>query len=85
MRNHVHLILTPRDEDGLCGALAPVHRRYAGVIHQRRRRTRHFRQGRFAAAVMDAEQLVAAFRYVSLNAVRARLAAQARTKIGARR
>ena len=30
MPNHVHLILVPADEDGLRGALAPVHRRYSG-------------------------------------------------------
>ena len=30
MPNHVHLILTPSDEDGLRRALARVHRRYAG-------------------------------------------------------
>jgi putative transposase len=77
MPNHVHLILTPHDEDGLRRALAPVHRRYAGIIHQRRRRTGHFWQGRFGAVVMDEEHLAAAFRYVSLNPVRARLVARA--------
>jgi putative transposase len=37
MPNHVHLILVPSDADGLRRALAPVHRRYAGVIHARRK------------------------------------------------
>jgi putative transposase len=77
MPSHVHLILTPRDEDGLRRALAPVHRRYAGIIHQRRRRTGHFWQGRFGVVVMDEDHLAAAFRYVSLNPVRARLVARA--------
>jgi REP element-mobilizing transposase RayT len=36
MPNHVHLILTPSDADGLRRALAPVHRRYAGSIHAER-------------------------------------------------
>jgi len=61
-------------DDGLRRALAPVHRRYADVIHRRRRRTGHFWQGRFGAVVMDEDHLAAAFRYVSLNPVRARLA-----------
>src|SRR3974390_2069093 len=39
MPNRVHLVLVPSDEDGLRRALAPVHRRYAGIIHARRRRT----------------------------------------------
>jgi putative transposase len=78
MPNHVHLILAPSDVDGLRRALAAVHRRYAGVIHARRRRTGHFWQGRFGAVVMDEEHLSAALRYVSLNPVRARLVERAR-------
>jgi putative transposase len=77
MPNHVHLILVPSDPDGLRRALAAVHRRYAGVIHARRRRTGHFWQGRFGAVVMDEEHLTAALRYVSLNPVRARLVERA--------
>src|SRR5271166_5850299 len=73
MPNHVHLILVPGDEDGLRRALAPVHRRYAGLIHARRRCTGHFWQGRFGAVAMDDEHLAAALRYVALNPVRARL------------
>jgi putative transposase len=77
MPNHVHLILVPFDVDGLRRALAAVHRRYAGVIHARRKRTGHFWQGRFGAVAMDEEHLAAALRYVSLNPVRARLVARA--------
>jgi putative transposase len=77
MPNHVHLILVPADADGLRRALAAVHRRYAGAIHARRRRTGHFWQGRFGAVAMDEEHLAAALRYVSLNPVRARLVARA--------
>ncbi len=78
MPNHVHLILVPSDADGLRRALAAVHRRYAGTIHARRKRTGHFWQGRFGAVVMDETHLAAALRYVSLNPVRARLVERAR-------
>jgi putative transposase len=78
MPNHVHLILVPSDADGLRRALAAVHRRYAGVIQARRKRSGHFWQGRFGAVVMDEAHLAAALRYVSLNPVRARLAKRAR-------
>ena len=44
--NHVHLILVPADADGLRWALAQAHRRYAGIIHARRKCTGHFWQGR---------------------------------------
>jgi putative transposase len=77
MPNHVHLILVPADADGLRRALARTHRRYAGAIQARRRRTGHFWQGRFGSVVMDEEHLAAALRYVSLNPVRARLVARA--------
>jgi putative transposase len=77
MPNHVHLVLVPSDTDGLRRALAAVHRRYAGVIHARRKRTGHFWQGRFGAVAMDEEHLAAALRYVSLNPGRARLVARA--------
>ena len=76
--NHVHLILVPSQADGLRRALAPVHRRYAGIIHARRKRTGHFWQGRFGSVAMDEEHLAAALRYVSLNPVRARLVDRAR-------
>ena len=75
--NHVHLILVPPDPDGLRRALAPTHRRFAGTIHARRKRTGHFWQGRFGAVVMDEANLAAALAYVSLNPVRARLTARA--------
>jgi putative transposase len=75
MPNHVHLILVAADADGL--RRAPVHWRYAGHIHARRRRTGHFWQGRFGAVAMDEPHLGAALRYVTLNPVRARLVARA--------
>src|SRR6202789_2286051 len=84
MPTHVHLILTPGDSDGLRRALAPAHRRYAGHIHARRKRSGHFWQGRFGAVAMDEEHLGAALRYVALNPVRARLVARAEDWRGAR-
>lgn len=77
MPNHVHLILAPKDEDGLRRALAPVHRRYAGTIHARQQRTGHFWQGRFGCVAMDEEHCAAAIRYVLMNPVRAGLTRRA--------
>src|SRR5947208_2773409 len=77
MPNHVHLVLVPSDADGLRAALARVHRRYAGIVQARRKRTGHFWQGRFGAVAMDEAHLMAALRYVSLNPVRARLVQRA--------
>jgi putative transposase len=77
MRNHVHLILVPGDDDGLRRTLSRVHRIYAGRIHERLRRTGHFWQGRFGCVAMDEAHLCAAFRYVALNPVRAGLVKRA--------
>ena len=77
MPNHVHLILTPADPDGLRRALAKVHRIYAGTIHARQKKTGHFWQGRFGAVAMDEDHFLSALRYVGLNPVRAGLAGQA--------
>lgn len=78
MPTHVHLILVPSDADGLRRALAAVHRRYAGIIQARRKRSGHFWQGRFGAVAMDEDYLATALAYVSLNPVRARLVGRAR-------
>ena len=75
MPNHIHAILVPGDEDGLRAALAPTHRKYAGAINARTRKTGHFWQGRYGAAVMDERHLLAAFRYILRNPVAANLAA----------
>lgn len=77
MPNHVHLVLVPSDPDGLRRALAPLHRRYAGHVHARERRTGHFWQGRFGCVAMDEDHLAAAVRYVAMNPVRAGLSARA--------
>jgi putative transposase len=77
MPNHVHLILTPSHEDGLRAALSRTHRRYAGHIHAREKRTGHFWQGRFGCVAMDEAHLAAAIVYVALNPVRARLVERA--------
>ena len=77
MPNHVHLILTPTDPDGLRRALAKVHRAYAGIIHARQKKTGHFWQGRFGTVAMDEDHLLSAVRYVGLNPVRAGLVKRA--------
>ena len=69
MPNHVHLIVTPADADGLRATLSEAHRRYAGTINARFRWTGHLFQGCFGAVVMDEPHLLAAARYIALNPV----------------
>lgn len=77
MPNHVHIILTPSDEDGLARTFADLHRRYTGYVNARMRVTGHLWQGRFGSVAMDEGHLMNAIRYVTLNPVRAQLAARA--------
>lgn len=77
MPNHVHIILTPADEDGLWRTFGDLHRRYTGYINARMRTSGHLWQGRFGSVAMDEAHLHHAIRYVALNPVRARLVARA--------
>ena len=75
MPNHVHLIVVPQTEDSLRLAIGEAHRRYTRHINFRENWRGHLWQGRFSSYVMDEKYLLAAARYVELNPVRARLAA----------
>ena len=77
MPNHVHLILTPCDRDGLRAALGEAHRRYTRHVNFREGWRGYLWQGRFASCPMDEAHLLASARYVELNPVRARLVRRA--------
>ena len=73
----MHLILVPSDETGLSRAVGETHRRYSSYINARLRVTGHLFQGRFGCVAMDEEHLMAAFRYIALNPVKAKLVSAA--------
>ena len=73
MPNHVHLIMTPKRDDGLGQAVGEAHRRYTNFINARGRWTGHLFQSRFASVAMDEAHFISAVCYVSLNPVRAGL------------
>lgn len=77
MTNHVHLILTPSDADGLRAALAEAHRRYSRRINAAQGWTGYLWQGRFASYPMDDAHLMTAIRYVERNPVEAGMVARA--------
>jgi len=76
--NQVHLILLPRDKDGLRAALGEAHRRFTRAMNQRRSRDGGLFRGRFASFPMDRESLATCSRYVEQAPVRARLVAHPR-------
>lgn len=76
--HRVHLVLVPRDEDGLRAALGESHRRYTRAINSREGWRGFLWQGRFASFPMDQAHLPACARYVELTPVLAGLAKRAR-------
>jgi putative transposase len=71
MSNHVHLVVTPHDKDGLALALKHAHGRYAiywNAVHQS---SGHAWQGRYYSCPLDRQHLWEALRYAELNPVRA--------------
>lgn len=76
--NQVHLILRPRDKDGLRAALGEAHRRFTRAMNLRRSRDGGLFRGRFASFPMDTDSLPLCVRYVEQAAVRGKLVDRAR-------
>ena len=76
MGNHVHLVATPHDRQGLARLLQRLHSEYARALHARLRRVGHLWQARYASVAMDEKHLWAAMVYVEQNPVRAGLSTQ---------
>ena len=72
MTNHVHLLLTPAASDGIPAVMQSVGRRYVQYINKTYRRTGTLWEGRYKASLVDVEDyLLACYRYIELNPVRA--------------
>lgn len=69
MPNHVHIIATPQDTNGLSGYFREVHRRYTRMINFRNDWRGHLWQSRYASYPMDERHLLAAARYIERNPV----------------
>ncbi len=79
MTNHVHLLATPRQADGIPRMLQSLGRRYVRHVNDSRGRTGTLWEGRYRAAPIDSEAyFLACCRYIELNPVRARLVARPR-------
>jgi putative transposase len=77
MTNHVHLLVSPRSEEGLPRAMQSVGRRYAQFVNWRRERTGSLWEGRYRACAIDTESyFLVCSRYIELNPVRAGMAAR---------
>jgi len=75
MPNHVHLLATPSDEDGLAAMMQKVGRLYVPWFNNKYGRSGTLFQGRFRTSVIDASaHFLACVRYIELNPQRNQLA-----------
>ena len=77
MDNHIHLILVPRNADGLRATLGEAHRQYCRRVNFRKGWRGYLFQGRFGSYPMDDAHLMAAVRYVENNPVAAGMVEEA--------
>jgi putative transposase len=72
MSNHVHLLITPRQQGAASAMLQDVGRRYVRNINSIHGRTGTLWEGRFKSSLVDSERyLLTCHRYIELNPVRA--------------
>jgi putative transposase len=75
MPNHVHLLLTPHEEQSASKLMKHLAQRHAQFINKFNRRTGSLWEGRFHSSVVeDSNYLFNCYRYIELNPVRASLA-----------
>jgi putative transposase len=78
MTNHLHLLATPVDQQGLSRMMQWIGRHYVPYFNRKYDRTGTLWQGRFKATVIDSERyLMTCSRYIELNPVRAGMVASA--------
>jgi len=76
MTNHVHLLMTPSDEQGLGKVMQSVGRRYVQYFNFTYQRTGTLWEGRYKATLIDTDHyLLTCYRYIELNPVRAHMVA----------
>jgi putative transposase len=72
MTNHVHLLVTPQDREGVSRMMQYLRRRYVPYVNHEYGRTGTLWEGRFKSSLVQARSyLLACYRYIELNPVRA--------------
>jgi len=75
MTNHVHLLLTPKGTGDCAKLMRDLGQQYVQYYNRRHRRTGTLWEGRFRSCLVEsASYVLACYRYIELNPVRARLA-----------
>ena len=75
MPNHVHLLLTPRSRESCAALMKRLGQHYVHHVNRTHGRTGTLWEGRFWSAACASERYVlACYRYIELNPIRAKLA-----------
>ncbi len=76
MTNHVHMLVTPVDKIGISRMMQQIGRKYVSYFNDTHKRTGTLWEGRFKSSVVGSDKyLLACYRYIELNPVRAGLVA----------
>lgn len=72
MSNHVHLLVTPREEHGVSRLMKDLGQHYVQDFNRANNRTGTLWEGRFRSSVIESQRyLFTCYRYIELNPVRA--------------
>ena len=74
MTNHVHLLCTPADHNGVSKMMQSLGRHYVRYFNNTYKRTGTLWEGRFKSCLVDSDHyLLTLYRYIELNPVRANM------------
>ena len=74
MTNHIHLLITPNEKEGLSKMMKALGQRYTQYINRSYVRTGTLWEGRFKSCITnEANYILACYRYIELNPVRAEM------------
>lgn len=74
MTNHIHLLVTPKDQQGISRMMQYIGRHYVPYINSTYGTSGSIWDGRFKASLIhDVEYLLACMRYIELNSARANM------------
>lgn len=74
MTNHVHLLITPNEENSIAKSIQMIGRYYVQYFNKRYNRTGTLWEGRYKATLIDSNvYALICYRYIELNPVRAKM------------
>jgi putative transposase len=77
MTNHVHLLMTPKEGDGVSRLMQSLGRYYVRYVNKKYHRSGTLWEGRYKSTLIDSEQyLMIVSRYIEMNPVRANMVNQ---------